>query len=975
MAANDRDTYYEMARDHTTRNRTTIFSTLCGCALWLSAVVAVAEENPRAVTSRLQPDDQISHFVLPEGFKIELVAAEPTVINPVCMALDERGRLYVSQSHTYRFPEKTPVQPPTNPIVRLDPAPDDRGFRGVLVAQGFEDPVLGMAIRDGKLWCTSNNYLYRYDLSETGAATNRQTILVDRNRPRNPHGMFRIKWGPDGLLYMTVGDHDIDIAGPTNTISGRGPSGVALRMQPDGSDLELLAQGLRMPCSFELGAFGRLWVLSNGEGNPNRFIRVIEGVDYHCFTRNVDYTWLAGTHPLSPPCQELPRGAWADLLRYDGAQFPRSYDGNLFVCNWGAHGFPSPNHMIYRVVPKEDGTGVDVTADKKWLTSTDPHFRPSTLLLAPDGAMLIADWYGVDDESDLTGRVWKVTYSGDDNPQVTRQGDDPRNAANALWKLFRRGDTDSIRAIANSTKHRDWRVRRLAVDLLRRRHHPEAATVAATLQNDTSLAVGLEAAKTLEESRAARAALWNVLKDGAADDPYLCYEAAWHLAKHAEAKTWSQLLASAEGNLRLAVWIGIDIAIFEELPSRAGALTALADSLALADPRDIDIVLDMARANPEKELVPALLALVSRKDVPATTVGEAVLVLSVISTEATTSANSTAIATFLAAVKSGALEIKTADDAETLYAILGSQEPSPFAVEEVRKRLFIPDGRFRRPAHRLARKFGPSAAALGDELWAQIEHPHFRRDAGRSIELIATLLEIERSPDLARWQSLLMESSLLVTTEVLRSWRRFANDLEAWNFLSRSDDALISKYPTLAADYDHVLLDSTVRRHRLSNPPSIAHVTDKKILRDEARKIEPTTRRAVLGRRVFERAGCAKCHVDISTNTTLAPLLTGIGKDQSVDYLIDSILEPSKVIKTGFDTEVVITTDGRALTGLVREEPGHLRILTVDSDTVIARADVEQRVVQSKSIMPDGIEKTMSQDELNDLLVYLRLLK
>ena len=52
---------------------------------------------------------------------------------------------------------------------------------------------------------------------------------------------------------------------------------------------------IRVPYSFEYDPFGQLWLLSNGEGNPDRFVRVIEGVDYHCYSRSgADNAWLAG---------------------------------------------------------------------------------------------------------------------------------------------------------------------------------------------------------------------------------------------------------------------------------------------------------------------------------------------------------------------------------------------------------------------------------------------------------------------------------------------------------------------------------------------------------------------------------------------------------------------------------------------------------------------------------------------------------
>ena len=134
---------------------------------------------------------------VPAGFEVELVAAEPLVINPITMALDEQGRIYVSESHTYRYgPSGSPIKPFTNPIVRLDPLSGGKGYKRIVVAEGFDDPVMGMAVRDGKLWATANNYLYLFDLSDDGKASNRRTLVVDRNKAWNPFGMFVLEWRP-----------------------------------------------------------------------------------------------------------------------------------------------------------------------------------------------------------------------------------------------------------------------------------------------------------------------------------------------------------------------------------------------------------------------------------------------------------------------------------------------------------------------------------------------------------------------------------------------------------------------------------------------------------------------------------------------------------------------------------------------------------------------------------------------------------
>ncbi len=333
----------------------------------------------KTVTKRLSAQEQLKHFVVPKDFVIELVAADPVIINPITMTLDDKGRIIVSESHTYRYgPPGSPIKPFANPVIRLDP--DGKGgFTRTLIADGFDDPVMGIAVKGDKLWLTANNYLYTYDIPPAAAqggglenkpgdvlqaaalgggqakpkplAINKKAILTDKNKAWNPFGMFVLEWGPDGKLYMSVGDHKIDIHGPDGKLSARGNSGMIMRMNPDGTKMERLVHGLRVPYSFEYDPFGQLWLLSNGEGNPDRFVRVIEGVDYHCYSRpGISNEWLAGRHPLAPPCEEVHGGAHTQLMRYYAANFPQEYQGNLFACNWGRHGFAGPNRGIFRFI-------------------------------------------------------------------------------------------------------------------------------------------------------------------------------------------------------------------------------------------------------------------------------------------------------------------------------------------------------------------------------------------------------------------------------------------------------------------------------------------------------------------------------------------------------------------------------------------------------------------------------------------------
>src|SRR4029078_10879176 len=71
--------------------------------LLLVLLVAVAVPSPAVSQKKIPAEEQKKLFKVPEGFEIELVAAEPTVINPITMTIDEKGRIYVSESHTYRY--------------------------------------------------------------------------------------------------------------------------------------------------------------------------------------------------------------------------------------------------------------------------------------------------------------------------------------------------------------------------------------------------------------------------------------------------------------------------------------------------------------------------------------------------------------------------------------------------------------------------------------------------------------------------------------------------------------------------------------------------------------------------------------------------------------------------------------------------------------------------------------------------------
>ncbi len=119
---------------------------------------------------------------------------------------------------------------------------------------------------------------------------------------------------------------------------------------------------------------------------------------------------------------------------------------------------------------------------------------------------------------------------------------------------------------------------------------------------------------------------------------------------------------------------------------------------------------------------------------------------------------------------------------------------------------------------------------------------------------------------------------------------------------------------------------------------------------------------------------CAKCH-DAETGTQLGPDLAQAGKEATAEYLVESILSPSKVIKKGYEPITVTTTDGRTVIGLLAEEKdGKLTLIDPAGGKriTIATADVDKRTVGTQSLMPDGLTNLLSdRQQFLDLTKYL----
>jgi putative heme-binding domain-containing protein len=134
------------------------------------------------------------------------------------------------------------------------------------------------------------------------------------------------------------------------------------------------------------------------------------------------------------------------------------------------------------------------------------------------------------------------------------------------------------------------------------------------------------------------------------------------------------------------------------------------------------------------------------------------------------------------------------------------------------------------------------------------------------------------------------------------------------------------------------------------------------------------------GRKLFfdaEKVQCSKCHRVADQGERVGPELTGLGDRFSRIHIVESILEPSRTVATGYQTVAVILRDGRVLTGIKISETEKTLTLADNQGKKheLAKVDIEEQKTQPQSTMPDGLVKQLTIDQFVDLIGYLASLK
>ena len=494
----------------------------------LSGPLSAAEEGHGGGTSAStvagasdEGKNAIKTFKFDAGLKCVLWAAEPMLGNPVCFTQDEKGRWYVGETfrqekgvednrgHAEWLDEDIAAQTVEDRLaymrkytpdaakfaakyekyeerIRLLEDTTGSGFANkvTIYAEGFREALdgtgAGLLARGGEVWYTCIPNLWRFkDTNDDGVADVREKLLTGFGVKFafRGHDMHGLRFGPDGKLYWTIGDRAINVPTKEGKRVADPETGTVMRANPDGTNFEIFATGVRNPQELAFDAHGNLFTGDNNSdaGDKARFTYLVEGGD--CGWR-MAYQYLADRGPWMRerpwdaqiatgvryiiPCIANISNGPSGLTYNPGTGLSEKYHGKFFLSDFrgGANG-----SVVHEISVRPEGAFFTAKARDwvKGVLTTDVEFGNDGSLYVLDW---VASWGGVG-----KGRIYKFS-----DPAANK------DLQKETEKLIREGMAKRPNdELAKLLAHADMRVRQAAqFELVRRAANPQ--TLAASAQ-------------------------------------------------------------------------------------------------------------------------------------------------------------------------------------------------------------------------------------------------------------------------------------------------------------------------------------------------------------------------------------------------------------------------------------------------------------------------------------------------------------
>ena len=383
----------------------------------------------------LKPAEALKAIAVPKGFRVQLAAAEPMVQQPIDMAWDTRGRLWVAECYTYAERETNFEKKLKDRIIILEDTNHDGVFDKRKIFWDGASQLTSIELGFGGVWAAcAPNILFLADRNGDDRPDSEPEVILDGfETDKVRHNIVNgLRWGPDGWLYGRHG-----ILGPGSKVGRPGsPEAKRTHIQcgiwryhPTRKSFEVVCHGTTNPWGHDWDEHGQLFFINTVIGHlwhavpgaryqrmyGNHFDKhlyelIQQTADhYHFDVGNEKWSDLKKTGMTSGTDAAGGGHAHTGMMIYLGDNWPAEYRGNVFTLN--LHGLRMNQESLHR-----QGAGYVGKHAADFMFTSDKWFRGIELSYAPDGSVYLLDWSDIGECHDndgihrTSGRVYRISY-------------------------------------------------------------------------------------------------------------------------------------------------------------------------------------------------------------------------------------------------------------------------------------------------------------------------------------------------------------------------------------------------------------------------------------------------------------------------------------------------------------------------------------------------------------------------------------